>query len=189
MSAMAISRTKYVVSIELWIFSHNQLPPCLIHLMTFPFISIKSIPPFRHRGPISSKKIAPVPSVNMMKPESIAVVAKADIIHSNSQVSIDASIETISSQKSTRVTFKAQPQIYYYDNEFQTLDHSKLFYTSRDYRRFEVEADIEESREKLGATLQSMHKRKRSGATDGDSDKRREDLLTRVANQFCMKVQ
>lgn len=89
------------------------------------------------------------------------------------------------------VTFNERVEIKYYDNLNELIDRSKLHYTSHDYKRFEVEADMEETRCKLKETISSLQKRTRSGGAisiDGNESRKREELIRKVASQYCLDI-
>jgi hypothetical protein len=116
------------------------------------------------KNPRASKKIAPLAVVSndtiKSNRNSTNTIAKPKMNHTMSTLSLNTAIETISSQPGHThcVTFNERVEIKYYDNLNELIDRSKLHYTSHDYKRFEVEADMEETRCKLKETISSLKK-------------------------------
>lgn len=165
--------------------------------MGFSFISFKFIPAISRtiniKGIKSTKKIVPM-QVNdaPVSPKTAVGVAMDDSVSSKHilrTVNNQSIHSTCKPRRTRRVVFNENPEIQYYDPFTEFIDHSKLYYTSKDYRRFEIEADMEETRCKLDEAIRSIQKRKRSGAVDGEENKRREELLHRVASQYRLKMQ
>jgi hypothetical protein len=155
------------------------------------------------KNPRASKKIAPLAVVsndtieiksneNRKSTDTIAK-PKMKMNYTMSTLSLNKAIETISSQPGHThcVTFNEHVEIKYYDNLNELIDRSKLHYTSHDYKIFEVEADMEETRCKLKETISSLQKRTRSGGAisiEGNESRKREELLRKVASQYCLDI-
>ena len=157
--------------------------------MTFPIISIDSIltlgRTFTIKCPqLRKKKISPLPP-SPSKPETDLEV-RLDKSGANCA---DITIESrCNASDSSRVTFDNKPEIHYYESFAEFVDHSMLYYTTTDFRRFEVEADMEDTLCKLEEAIQAMQKRKSTGAVDDKKQSKREELLRKVAKQYCLRV-
>jgi hypothetical protein len=87
-----------------------------------------------------------------------------------------------------KVTFHDEVLVHHYHSCTDITEHSKLFYNSQDYRRFEVEADMETRRKRLQDKIQVMQKCK-STVVDEEQARKREALLSKIASQYYLNVQ
>eukprot|EP00956_Cyclotella_meneghiniana_P013532 scaffold19611_cov67-Cyclotella_meneghiniana.AAC.4 len=81
--------------------------------------------------------------------------------------------------KTSRVSFHLDDEVYHYRSITQDVEHSTLFYSSRDYRRFKQEAFIEEK-------LKVQEEKDYSNRRTVDEDE--EDLIRCIASQFSLSI-
>jgi hypothetical protein len=135
--------------------------------MDFSFISFKFIAVISRtiniKGIMSTKKIVPMPVNDASVSPKTDVGADMDDSVSSRHILRTVNNQSIHStckpRRTRRVVFNEKPEIQYYDPFIEFIDHSKLYYTSNDYRRFEIEADMEETRCKLDEVIQSIQKK------------------------------
>ena len=81
--------------------------------------------------------------------------------------------------KTSRVSFHLDDEVYHYRSITQDVEHSTLFYSSRDYRRFKQDAFIEDK-------LRLQEKRDYGNHRIVDEDE--EDLIRCIASQFSLSI-
>ena len=93
-------------------------------------------------------------------------------------------------RRTGKVTFHGKIMVHHYHSCTDITEQSKLYYNSQDYRRFEVEADMEAMSERLQEKIQALQKQcKSSAVVDEEQVQKREDLLSKIASQYCLNVQ
>lgn len=146
------------------------------------------------------KKIAPL---QPQKKERLAIkylfdVSASDVDDEESVNSIDLpmhikhyhgpqyfqsqSVTSIHSEdcKTRRVSFHLDTEVHHYQNSADSVEHSKLYYSSKDYKQFQQEALQEEMKRR------SEEKVKCSNERIFDQDT--EELIRCIASQFCLKL-
>jgi hypothetical protein len=82
--------------------------------------------------------------------------------------------------KTRRVSFHLDNEVHHYQTSNEDAEHSTLYYSSRDYKQFQEEAHLE--------NLKSRSEEKQK-LNDRIVDEETEELIRRVASQFCLKIQ
>lgn len=83
--------------------------------------------------------------------------------------------------RTRRVSFHLDAEVHHYQKSTENVEHSKLYYSSQDYKQFQREAHKEEVKKKSEEKLKSSNKR----IVDEDT----EDLIRCIASQFSLKIQ
>ena len=148
----------------------------------------------------TTKKVAPMPQKEATpEPEHWSSVSISDNDDSESVNSIDVpihikhyrgpvcfethSVTSIHSEdcKTRRVSFHLDTEVHHYQNSAGDVEHSKLYYSPRDNKQFQQEAQLEEMKRRSEEKLKCSNERVINEDT--------EDLIRCIASQFCLKIQ
>lgn len=165
-------------------------------------IRIPSIPVgkrLKSTGQRGRKKVAPMPVKETAMSEQILDDSISSMEHDESINSIDVpmhiksyngplnfpsqSVTSIQSDndKTRRVRFHLDTEVHHYQKSTENVEHSKLYYSSRDYKEFKREVHKEEMKRKSEEKLKCSNER----IVDEDT----EELIRCIASQFRLKIQ